>query len=91
MRFLHLADLHLGSSFANCSETTKAAFQVKLWRYLDELLQDCEKRQVDLLLLAGDVLEPTELSEVNLQRLIALLQRPRHFYIAAVAGNHDPL
>lgn len=91
MRFLHLADLHLGSSFANCSETTKAAFQVKLWRYLDELLQDCEKRQVDLLFLAGDVLEPTELSEVNLQRLIALLQRPRNFYIAAVAGNHDPL
>ncbi len=87
LRFLHTADLHLGAVpdiGKPWSKERAAAVQNSLRR----VLQDAEKRQADLLLIAGDLFhrQPLrkELKELNYQ--FSRLTRTR---VVFIAGNHD--
>lgn len=91
MRFLHLADLHIGSKLQTGDAELCAQAKEKMWLYLEQLFSNLDSEQIDLCLLAGDVFEPSTLSASELERFIACLKLPKRCYILAVAGNHDPL
>lgn len=91
MRFIHLADLHIGSTLQTGASDLAARTKEELFQYLEELFSSLDTRKIDLLLLAGDIFEPSSLTREDLERFIAGLALAKNCYILAVAGNHDPL
>ncbi len=84
MKFIHVGDVHLGSYMDWTSFNRKQ----EVWDTFEAVVQICEEKQVDLLLLSGDLFhrQPLvgELKEVN--RIFAGLS---HTKVVLIAGNHD--
>ena len=89
VRFLHTADLHLGSRM-NSLEDRAGDFRETLLRSFENLLDLATKLDVSLLLIAGDFIEMNEIKDREIQRIAELLCRERSFYVLLAAGNHDP-
>lgn len=87
MRFIHMADVHLGAvpdaGFSWSEERRR-----DIWDTFRNCIDDCSRRQVDLLLIAGDLFHrqpsPQQLREVNY--LFSTIPDTR---IVLMAGNHD--
>lgn len=87
MRIIHTADLHLGmrpekqSSFGELREK-------ELWATFRRLIDECNRVEADLLLIAGDLFhrQPLvrELREVNYE-----FSRLKATKVCLIAGNHD--
>ena len=87
MRFIHMADVHLGASpdaGYPWSETRKN----EIWETFRTIIRDAGEEHADLLLIAGDLFhrqpEPEELKEVNY--LFSSIPNTR---VVLIAGNHD--
>ena len=87
MRFIHTADLHLGAR-PDAGKNNSGNREREIWETFERLIGVCEKKQVDLLLIAGDMFhrQPLlrELKEVNY--LFSKLTRTK---VVMIAGNHD--
>ncbi len=87
MKFIHIADVHLG---AKPDKDKPWAEERKNhgWQALTEVITRAEEEQADLLLIAGDLFhrQPLlrELKEVNYQ-----FSRLSHTQVVLIAGNHD--
>lgn len=87
MKFIHIADVHLGvvpDKDKSWSKTRAA----EITATFDKLLQIAENRQVDLLLIAGDLfhMPPTETMLRDLDYKLSRLSVTR---TVIIAGNHD--
>ena len=92
MRFLHVADVHLDTSFASRSEAVR--------QRLRDASRDAFRRAVDLairedahaLLIAGDLFDGDRLSFQTERFLLEQAQKLEEHRIALVyaTGNHDP-
>ena len=87
MRFIHIADVHLGVS-PDAGKAYSAKRSSEIWDTFRALLDVCQKDKIDLLLIAGDLFhrQPLlrELKEVNY--LFSKLTRTK---VVLIAGNHD--
>lgn len=93
IRFIHIADVHIGMSFASASfgqelgnirrEEIKATF----FRILDA----CVKNNVDLLLIAGDLFEEDYITMSELKDIQKKFANMTNTNIVISAGNHDPI
>ncbi len=87
LRFLHTADLHLGA-VPDIGKPWSSQRAAAVQSSLPRLLQAAEERQVDLILIAGDLFhrQPLrrELKELNYR--FSKLSRAR---VVLIAGNHD--
>lgn len=87
MRFIHIADVHLGAE-PDVGSVYRDARPRELWETFEKIIAICEAEQTDLLLVAGDLFhrQPLlrELKEVNY--LFASLT---HTKVVLIAGNHD--
>ncbi len=86
MRLLHTADWHLGKPLEGNSRLTEQQ------QFLEELTDIIEERQIDVLIIAGDVFDsvnpPAEAEKLfyrYLQRFIGAGCKA----VVAIAGNHD--
>lgn len=89
MRFMHIADVHLGAvPDKGCAWSEER--KEEIWRTFRLAVREAEKKQVDLLLIAGDLFHRQpflrELKEVNY-----LLGRLTRTQVVMIAGNHDYL
>lgn len=89
MKFLHMADVHLGAepeSGTPLGEIRKR----EIWEAFRDVIRICESEEVDLLLIPGDLFhgQPLlrEVKEVNY--LFGTLTKTR---VVLIAGNHDCL
>ena len=87
VRWIHIADVHLGAS----PDAGKAYSKVRpqeLWDTFAEVIDLCEREQINLLLIAGDLFHrqplKKELKEVNYY--FSKLSRTK---VVLIAGNHD--
>jgi DNA repair exonuclease SbcCD nuclease subunit len=87
MRFIHIADVHLGAQ----PDVGAAYSEVRpreLWDTFSAVIRVCEEEQTDLLLIAGDLFhrQPLlrELKEVDY--LFSTLSKTK---VVLIAGNHD--
>ncbi len=95
-RFLHAADLHLGTAFKGLKSVNPRAASVMIqstYRAFDNLLQVAIERQVDLVVLAGDLVD---VDDKNLRALLHLQRgfkrlQEHEIKVCIVHGNHDPL
>lgn len=85
--FIHIADIHLGAhpDAGRANDNRRA---VELWESFERILDVCNEREVDLLLIAGDLFHAQpllkELKEVDY--LFSKLTKTR---VVLIAGNHD--
>jgi len=100
MRFIHLADLHLGFTHRGVEilpniqggvEGLMRRINEVTLSNLDKALEYAVERGIDAILIAGDVFEDVRTSLVYQRRFAAFLEKAVgngvHVYI--VAGNHD--
>ena len=85
IKFLHAADLHLGSAFATLPANAARQRQAELLETATEMVELCNSSQCDLLLLAGDICETNEAAK-SLARLLAACSAE----VVLAPGNHDP-
>lgn len=89
MKFIHIADIHLGARPDRDREWAKER-ELHSWQAFKEVIDKVKEEQVQLLLIAGDLFhgQPLvkELKEVNYQ-----FSRIPKTQVALIAGNHDHL
>ena len=92
MRFLHLADLHLDTSFATRSASVRERLREATRRALEAAVQLALREEVDAVLIAGDLFDGERLSfytERYLTRTLGQLTS-QGIHVVYVTGNHDP-
>jgi len=85
IKFLHAADLHLGSPFATLPPAAAKQRRAELLETATEIVELCNSSGCQLLLLAGDVCETAEAARA-LARLLAACSAE----VVIAPGNHDP-
>lgn len=89
MKFIHIADIHLGAEPEGLKEGSKKRGK-EIWESLEWIVDICEKEKMDLLLIAGDLFHrqplQRELKEVNF--LFSKLTKTK---VVFIVGNHDYL
>lgn len=88
IRILHAADLHLDSPFAALSPRKAAQRRQEQREVLTRLIRECDERNCDLLLLAGDLFDSDQLYRETAELLIERLGTCRAKVFIA-PGNHD--
>lgn len=87
MRFIHIADVHLGA-VPDEGKPWSSKRKQDLWDTFAEVIEHAGEEQVDFLLIAGDLFhrQPLlrEIKEVNY-----LFSRIPHTKVVLIAGNHD--
>jgi len=96
VRFIHTADLHLDTPFKGLSglknELADRLKQATL-KSFDRIIALCIEKQVDFLLISGDIFDSTQHSLTAQLKLVAGLERlsEQNIPVFFVCGNHDPL
>lgn len=95
LRFVHTADLHLGSRVTNLSGLDQSASMDLLnstYRAWKEIIDLCIRESVDFLLVAGDVHDSADQNIRAQLQFVEGLKRLGEKGIAVyiVRGNHDP-
>lgn len=85
MRFLHIADLHLGKSLDDFDLREDQQY------ILNQILDIAQAKEVDAVLIAGDVFDKAIPSEGAVQLLDTFLQElaSRKLPVYMISGNHD--
>ena len=95
VRFVHASDLHLDASFGGVDathDTVAAAFSRSTLEALDRVVSLCIDREVDFLVIAGDLYNSADRSlrgELAFQRAMRKLA-DKGIAAFVVQGNHDP-
>lgn len=87
VRFLHLADVHLGNDQYHSSVREKDMFEA----FLDSIERHAIQNRVDFVAIAGDLFDKRSISPLTMNRAIYAFQRCQEAGIPVVAieGNHD--
>lgn len=86
MRILHTSDWHLGKSLEGFSRLPEQE------QFLQELIQIVNAREIDLVLIAGDVYDspnPSAQAETLFYETVKTLANNGNRAVLVIAGNHD--
>lgn len=91
MKFIHTADLHIGTSFLSSSFDKSIARERRedLFKAFNKVIKACKKREADILLIAGDLFEDDLVRASDVNRIIDGFKMIPEVRVFIVAGNHD--
>jgi DNA repair exonuclease SbcCD nuclease subunit len=90
MRFLHAADLHLGMRVTRFGADVNGKVQEARLKALEHMVGLANSRDLDFLLIAGDLFDDNHVDAATSRRALELLESSgRPVYI--IPGNHDPM
>lgn len=89
MRFIHLADVHLGAA-PDAGSPWCEQRENEIWETFQKVIQDVREKQVDLLLICGDLFHRQPLKK-ELRDVNYLFTTIPNTKVALIAGNHDYL
>ena len=91
MRFIHISDLHLGRGFSakRYGEAFAAARSRELLGCLERIVEEANRKEVDVILCAGDLLHSEDVTLEELRNINAVLDRLERAMFVAISGNHD--
>ena len=87
MRFIHIADVHLGAQ-PDAGPLYSRQRPRELWETFEHVIHVCEEEQTDLLLVAGDLFHRQPLVR-ELKEVDYLFSELTHTKVVLIAGNHD--
>jgi exonuclease SbcD len=90
VRVLHAADFHLGSPFSGLSSQKAAIRQGEQHATFRAVIHLCKQNDIQLLLLAGDILDQLRLSGEQIRSIRDLFAGIPDTTIVISPGNHDP-
>src|SRR4051812_47372697 len=87
MKFLHLADIHLGCRRYNLEERTKDFFRA--WR--DVIEKHAIPQKIDFMLIAGDFFDRRNIDPQAMNHAMAGLKllKEHDIPVVVIEGNHD--
>ena len=89
VQFLHMADLHIGLRITRFEEDIHKKLLEARFQALDNALKIARERDVDFILICGDLFDDNAVSLVDAQRVFDMLKgKTTPVYI--LPGNHDP-
>lgn len=88
VRILHCADLHLGSELSQVQSRAQERKQ-ELLRTFRRITAICRDERIDLLLIAGDLFEGSNIDSLAVQSVKTYLQELEHTITVIAPGNHD--
>ncbi len=89
MRFIHIADIHLGASPEGGKAYSKYR-EKEIWDTFSKVVDICEKERIDILLIAGDLFHRQPLLR-ELKEVDYLFSQLSLTKVVFVVGNHDYL
>ncbi len=90
--FIHIADLHLDSSFSSLGDADKASIRRnELQNFLKIIVEKVLAQNVDLLLISGDFFEASSVKGSTILTAKNLFSELYKTEIIICPGNHDPL
>jgi len=91
IKFIHTADLHLGSVFEKASFSREVAKirRDELFKTFENILKLTVSLQDNFLLICGDLFEEKYCTAHDIKRVFDTLAQARDVEIAIIAGNHD--
>ena len=87
MRFIHIADVHLGAS-PDAGKKYSEKRKNEIWDSFRKVIEVCRREETDLLLIAGDLFHRQPLLR-ELKEVDAMFGSIPHTQVVLVAGNHD--
>lgn len=93
MKFVHIADVHLGMGFKHASFGSQKGIERRreIKGTLLKVVDYCEVNGVDVLLIAGDLFEDDYVAISDLKDLNHSFSQLSHTHVIIGAGNHDPI
>lgn len=89
MKFIHLADIHLGAEPESQLPIGKIRKQ-EIWDAFTDVINHCEEEKFDLLLIAGDLFHGQPLLR-DVKEVDYLFRKLTKTKVVLIAGNHDCL
>lgn len=90
--FIHTADWHIGNSFARFDRDMRKKLNRAIFRAVEMIFRYAQKRNVPLLLCAGDAVDNGQLcAKEDLFKLFEIIKKYPDIQVVMIAGNHDPL
>lgn len=89
MKFLHAGDIHLGAE-PESGTSLGIARKKELWDAFRDVIEICNKENIDLLLLPGDLFHGQPLLR-EVKEVDYLFGTLTHTHVVMCAGNHDCL
>lgn len=89
MRFIHIADVHLGAC-PDLGFPWSKTREKEIWESFSQIIEKIKKERTDLLLIAGDLFHGQPLLR-ELKELNYLFEQIPETKIVMIAGNHDYL
>lgn len=90
MKFLHTADLQIGARFARFGDKAEILREARL-ATLKRILAIGREKNVDAILIAGDMFESNQVANTLVEEAFNLLVENPEIPILILPGNHDPL
>jgi DNA repair exonuclease SbcCD nuclease subunit len=90
MRFLHAADLHLGLRVTRFGAAVNDKVREARLQALEQMVLHPRVRDVEFLLIAGDLFDDNHVDAVTSKRALELLELAKK-PVYVIPGNHDPL
>ncbi len=89
LKIAHCSDLHIGAKALGIGEEKSKILKNEVKEVFFEILEICKKNSVDVLLIAGDFFDDTDVSSQDV-REIMLKMSECGYKIFISPGNHDP-
>lgn len=92
IKFIHIADFHLGKAFTNASFPRDIAKERRQeqWETFGNIIEMANKHTIDFLLISGDLFEKDYITMGEIKRVNQYFEQIPHVEIVIIAGNHDP-
>lgn len=87
MKFIHIADVHLGAA-PDSGKAYSEKRPKEIWETLKKIIKICEEEKTDFLFIAGDLFHRQPLRK-DLKEVNYLFSTLTHTKVVLIAGNHD--
>lgn len=90
VKIVHTADLHFDTPFNEVDDKQRAINKEELREVFKNIINFCKEKQVDILLLAGDIFDNLTLNRETIYFLENVFNNIKETRVFISPGNHDP-
>ena len=93
IKVIHTGDIHLGLQFKNINFDSDFSRQrrLEIWNTFERILKRCDEKEIELLLIAGDLFEEDYFTIGDMKRIEGKFRLLKKTKVVIATGNHDPI